>query len=969
LRKTIHLSAFLLALLAGYILISPAFSAEALSPREKLSLDKGWSFALGHPYDPVKDFGHGTGYFSYITKTGYGDGPADHEFDDRGWRKVDVPHDWAMELPFDAKGSRSHGYKAMGRNFPEASVGWYRRHFYIPESDLGRRISVVFDGVHRDAIVWVNGFYLGRETSGYSPFRYDVSDYLNYGGDNVVAVRADVTLEEGWFYEAAGIYRHTWLEKTQPLHLAPGGVFVTSEVKGKDAELTVLSTVMNDGRKTASFEVLHEVLDEKGRPLVSTRGAGPSVKPGSRGETRSQLKLPNARLWSLESPNLYKMVTTVRSGSTLLDRVETPFGIRTLRFDPDQGFFLNGKHVKIKGTCNHQDHAGVGAALPDALQEFRIRALKSFGSNAYRCAHNPPTPELLDACDRLGMLVMVENRLMGTTQELLDRLERIVLRDRNHPSVFAWSLGNEEWDIEGNIKGERITDTLQEFLRRLDPTRGITAASSGGWGHGISKVIDVMGYNYKNHGNMDEHHAKFPKQPSMGTEETSTHSTRGVHARNDPKAHLAPTDRTGGASSEKSWKYYLERPFVAGLFYWTGFDYRGEPTPFDWPAVSSQYGILDLCGFPKDPYHYLKAWWSDQEVLHLEPHWNWKGLEGKPVTVRAYANCEEVELFLNDKSQGRQSMPKDSHLDWTVPYRPGVLSAKGWRSGKEVSSFRVETTGPAVALELVPDRVDLKADGEDVAVVTVRALDSQGRPVPVAGNEVTFTLEGSGRLLGTDNGDPSCHEPNQVFDEVSSSYIKDLKFKKVDSWEKRPEVAPGFSVTGWPEGFSFRGRIDGKVRNNPMTMVIRGEFFLEAYRPDTKITLFSKSIGDLQDLYINGHLVAKGLTLGSKEQAYPLDHKILRPGKNVYAMVGIPIKMRWDWDYGNTDPGYVGMVTPHGDLKHSLFSGLAQVLVQSGTQAEDLVLKASAKGLAPAILRLEARAASQRPSAPVAPQE
>ena len=937
------------------------------SPRERLSLDKGWFFALGHAYDPTKDFGFDTDYFSTITKAGYGSGPVTSSFDDRGWRSVDVPHDWAAELPFSPEGSRSHGYKALGRKFPGASVGWYRRHFFISQKDLGRRVSVVFDGVQRDAVVWVNGFYLGRETSGYSGFRYDVSELLNYGGDNVVVVRADVTTEEGWFYEGAGIYRHTWLEKTDPLHVAPDGVFVESEVKGDSARLSTEATVRNDGATPVSYEVTQDVRDEDGRSVATGKVGGLKLAPGEEGKSLGSLQVSKALLWSLESPHLYTLFTVVQSGSKVVDRVVTTFGIRTLGFDPVQGFLLNGKHVELKGTCVHQDFAGVGAALPDALQDYRIRALKSFGCNAYRCSHNPPTPELLDACDRLGMLVLDENRLMGVTPELTGRLEWLVKRDRNHPCVFAWSLGNEEWTIEGNVRGERIGALMQAIVKRLDPTRGITAAVSGGWGKGLSEVLEVMGYNYYTHGDLDGHHKSHPQQPSFGSEESSTHSTRGCYETVQAACHLAPADRAGEFSAETSWKHYLARPFLGGLFYWTGFDYRGEPTPFDWPAIGSQYGILDLCGFPKDQAYYLKAWWTDEPVLHLSPHWNWKGREGKPVTVWADSNCAAVELFLNGRSQGRKDMPLNSHLEWVVPYEPGVLSAEGFKDGKPTMETKVETAGPPASLALSADRMDPKADSVDVSVVTVSALDAKGVANPLAGAEATFSLEGPGKIIGVGNGDPSCHEPDQVVDQVTSQDIKNLKFKRVVGWDGLSEVAPGFNDQAWPEGFSFRGRIDGKARNVPMTMVIRGEFTLAPYGPDTVLTFYPKAIGEEQDLYINGKLIVKGLKNGDKTQAYNLEHSILHPGRNTYAMVGTPLRMRWDWDYGNTHPGTIGAFTPHGPWKRSLFNGLAQVLVQTQGTPGEIILKAEAKGLAPAVLKLESKSANLPVAAPSAP--
>ena len=354
---------------------------------------------------------------------------------------------------------------------------------------------------------------------------------------------------------------------------------------------------------------------------------------------------------------LHTLVTTVRSNGAVVDRYETKFGIRTILFDADRGFFLNGKRVELKGTNNHQDHAGIGVALPDALQDFRIARLKEMGSNAYRCSHNPATPELLDACDRLGMLVIDENRLMGSSPEQLSQLEALIRRDRNHPSVILWSLGNEEWSIEGNIKGARIATTMQAFAQRLDPTRLNTVAISGGWG-GISTTIDVAGFNYIKQGNTDKQHAEFPHQPGVGTEETTTQGTRGIYFDDRANAHLSPQkDGSSGGNAESGWKHYAARPYLAGIFFWTGFDYRGEATPFSWPAVGSQFGILDSCGFPKDGFYYLKSWWSDAPVLHIFPHWNWPGKEGQEITVTANSNYEAVELLLNGQSLGKRKCP------------------------------------------------------------------------------------------------------------------------------------------------------------------------------------------------------------------------------------------------------------------------------------------------------------------------
>jgi beta-galactosidase len=402
-------------------------------------------------------------------------------------------------------------------------------------------------------------------------------------------------------------------------------------------------------------------------------------------------------------------------------------------------------------------------AVPDALNVFRVGQLKKMGSNAIRTSHNAPTPELLDACDRLGMLVMDENREYGINSQELDKLKTMMLRDRNHPSVIIWSIGNEEWNIESNEKGTRVTQTMQTFAHNLDPTRPCTVAISGGWGQGSSVSIEVMGFNYLAHGNIDAYHKQFPNKPSVAAEEASTFSTRGVYIEDLARQHLTAYDTNKpawGATAEASWLYYAARPYLAGLFQWTGFDYRGEETPFYWPAISSQFGILDTCGFPKDNFYYYQAWWSDHPVLHVFPHWNWPGKEGQDIDVWVHSNCQEVELFLNGRSLGRKTMARNSHLEWMVKYEPGTLLARGYHDGKEVLTDKVETTGDPAAVELIPNRPDLKADDEDISVITVQANDAQGRSVPTAGNEITFNISGPGRIIGVGNGDPSSHEPD-----------------------------------------------------------------------------------------------------------------------------------------------------------------------------------------------------------------
>ncbi|MDD5186517.1 MAG: glycoside hydrolase family 2 TIM barrel-domain containing protein, partial [Paludibacter sp.] len=430
-------------------------------------------------------------------------------------------------------------------------------------------------------------------------------------------------------------------------------------------------------------------------------------------------------------------------------------------------FFLNGKNVKILGTNDHQDHAGVGTAIPDALQEFRVKKLKEMGSNAIRTSHNPPTPELLDACDKLGMLVLDENRLMGINQEHFDLLELFMVRDRNHPSVILWSLGNEEWAIESNEKGARITKTMQEFAQKTDSSRAFTVAISGGWDNGSGKTARVMGYNYIVQGNIDEHHTKFPWQSGIGTEESNTIGTRGVYVDDKANGHMAASNRMPeNVGTESGWKFYAARPFLSGLFFWTGFDYRGEANPLSWPAVNSQFGIIDLCGFPKDIFYYLKSWWGKEPVMHIMPHWNWKDHEGKNIKMTIYSNAEEVELTLNNKSLGKKRMEKNGHLEWEVIYKSGTLVAKGFTNGKLIISERMETTDEPSKVGLSSDRIKLNADDEDVAVVTVQINDKKNRLVPTASDEVTFTLNGPGKIIGVGNGDPASHEAEQFSDTV-----------------------------------------------------------------------------------------------------------------------------------------------------------------------------------------------------------
>jgi beta-galactosidase len=741
--------------------------------RERLLADFGWRFHLGHADDVVKDFGFGRG--GAFAKSGSligGRGSVTSaQFDDGGWTAVDLPHDWAIDLPFsEDRNLNGHGAKPLGRAFPDTSVGWYRRTFDIPASDRGRRISLEFDGVFRDCIVILNNHYVGRNLSGYTPFRFDITDLVTYDGKNTLVVRVDATEYEGWFYEGAGIYRHVWLEKTAPLHVAHWGTFVTSEVAAGSATMTIATEIQNDAPVAANCLVVSKIVDKDGRTAATLTSSPLSVAAWGRQSLRQPTTLARPSLRSIETPSLYKLVTEVRSGTSVVDSYETPFGIRIVRFDADKGLFINDKSVKVKGTCNHQDHAGVGAGLPDRLQYFRIEKLKEMGSNAYRTSHNPPTPELLDACDRLGMIVLDETRMMDSNDEALSQLERLVRRDRNHPSVFCWSIGNEEPE-QGTERGARVAETMKRVVHELDPTRLTTEAMNNAWGRGLSAVVDVQGFNYRGGAAapdfakaLDEYHRAHPTQPSMGTEVASTVSTRGIYANDEARGYVSAYDRNfppWASTAEEWWSIYNARPWVAGGFVWTGFDYRGEPTPYNWPCISSHFGLIDVCGFPKDLFYYYQAWWSDKPVLHLFPHWNWAGKEGQEIEVWCFTNLDRVELFVNGTSAGAQDVKKDSHVLWKVPYAAGTIEARGVANGKPLVDRR-ETTGAPAKIVLVPDRARISGDGEDLSVVVAQIVDAHGRVVPIADNEVTFAVTGPARVLGVGNGDPSSHEPDRA---------------------------------------------------------------------------------------------------------------------------------------------------------------------------------------------------------------
>ena len=735
----------------------------AQNVRETIRLDDGWKFAFGNAADPKKDFGCGTEYFNYLTKANsiHNEGPYVANFNDSTWQEVKVPHDWVTILPYADVASHSHGYKTVGYKYPETSVGWYRKTINIPACDLGKHIALQFDGIFRNARVWFNGFYMGTEPSGYATQVYDVTEYVNYGGDNLICVRADATLEEGWFYEGAGIYRDAWLMKSAAVGVAPFGTFVYADLKQPYDKVTIYveTEVNNHSLTTQQCEVSHRLLDADGREVAKSESS--TIMLRAKQTLNSQpltLNLNTPHLWSPADPYLYKVETTVKVDGRVTDVYETTTGIRDIEFDADRGFLLNGQPLKLKGVNLHQDHAGVGAAIPDALQTWRIKQLKKMGCNAYRASHNPMTPALLDICDREGILVIDENRLTGINEEHLRLLERMIKRDRNHPSVILWSNGNEEWGMENTIQGTRIAAAMREYTHLLDPTRHSTIANAGG--REMVKGLDVVGFNYIVQNDVDNQKKNNPTWKIVGTEETTGCGTRGWYFKDEKyPGRMVSLNRTMEQNYEniieRGWKFYDERPWAAGLFYWTGFDYRGEPNPLSYPAHDSEFGILDYCGFPKDEAYYLKSWWTDEPVLHIFPHWNLQGHEGEEVEVWAYSNCDEVELTVNGKKLGRQPMPRNGHLKWKAVYQPGRVEATGYKNGKRILTKTIETTKAAAKVVLKADRHQIAADGQDMAIVNIELHDQKGRFVPNACPVLTFCLEGDANIIGCGNGDPS----------------------------------------------------------------------------------------------------------------------------------------------------------------------------------------------------------------------
>ena len=759
------------------------------------------------------------------------------DFNDSGWRTLNLPHDWSIEGTFskDAPAGGNGGYLPTG-------IGWYRKHFDVTKNDLSKIIWIEFDGVYMNSDVWINGHHLGLHPYGYTSFYYNLTPYLKEG-ENIVAVRVDNSLQpNSRWYTGSGIYRNVWLVKMEPLHFAHWGVYVTTpEVSQESADVKVRTKIDNDYKSSKSGMLSSVIVDAAGKK-VSENEISFTVKPGGTIELSQNLKVKSPSLWSVDSPNLYKLYQKIIEGKNTVDDLPTTIGIRKIVYDVNKGFLLNGEHVKMNGVCLHHDGGCVGAAVPVAVWRYRLKKLKEMGCNAIRTSHNPPAPEFLDLCDEMGFLVMDESydewklpkRKYGYhiyfdkygKQDLTSMLER----DRNHPSVVIWSVGNEIPDQKTD-EGVKTLKTLVDICHKVDPTRPVTsacdniAADGGATKLGFLNELDIVGYNYVDrwhkrrelYYSIDRH--DHPNWKMIGTEsESNNGGIRGEYSLGRDSSGINPNYNFRMIDPEQLWKFVRMHDYVIGDFMWTGIDYLGESF---WPFKNWSFGVLDLCGFRKDGYYFYQSQWTKKPMLHLFPNWSpsknatWNVKDGQIIPVLCYTNCNEVELFLNGKSYGIKQMqfPRqghsgawnkyahpvvnyttaDLHLEWDVPYEPGVLKAVGKIDGKVVCTEELRTAGRPAGIRLIPDRDTINSDGRDVSNVKVEIVDSSGYMVPTADNLVQFSIEGEGKIIGVGNGNPLDHEP---FKAMQRKAFNGLCLAVVQSSEKAGEITLTASSKG-----------------------------------------------------------------------------------------------------------------------------------------------------------------------------
>jgi beta-galactosidase len=809
----------------------------AVPLRERLSINADWRFRKGDPagaegrlaYEKIKEWVTATGN-EYVLSSGAAKPvrPAGNlgeavsythrDFDDSGWRQLSLPHDWGIEGPFNQE------YPGETGKLPWWGVGWYRKHFAVSAADKARRLSLEVDGAMSYATVWLNGKFVGGWPYGYASFELDLTPYVEVGADNVLVIRLDNPPDSSRWYPGGGIYRNVWLVKTARVHVANRGTYITTpEVSPSVATVNIETTLDNDSTSDASLIVRTQVyeLGPEGQkirpaPVASSSPLSLRVPAGASRAGATTMRVNSPRLWNPQQPHLYAAVTTIEQGGKISDRYETVFGIRTIRFDADRGFFLNGEHVTIKGVCNHHDLGSLGSALNVRALERQVEMLKEMGVNAIRTSHNPPAPELLELCDRMGIMVMDEafdcwkrGKKKNDYHLLFDDWHEKdwrsqIRRDRNHPSIILWSTGNEIGE-QRTPEGQKVSEELRRIAHEEDPTRPAAAGcnqTEAGY-NGFQKTLDVFGYNYKP-AEYGKFHQSNPTIPLLASETSSTVSSRGEYF--FPVAE----DKSQGQANFQVSSYDLyaprwamppdtefkgqdEFPFVAGEFVWTGFDYLGEPTPYNAdvtnllnfsdpaeqarmqkelqelgkikvPSRSSYFGIIDLAGFKKDRFYlYQSRWRPLLPMAHILPHWNWPERVGQTTPVHVYTSGDEAELFLNGRSLGRKKKAQyEYRLRWDeVKYEPGELRVVAYKDGKRWAEDSVRTTGPASRLTLTADRAAITADGHDLSFVTVTIADKDGRLVPRSQNRIRFELSGPGEIVAVDNGDATSHESFQ----------------------------------------------------------------------------------------------------------------------------------------------------------------------------------------------------------------
>jgi beta-galactosidase len=736
--------------------------------------------------------------FNWKFSTGDYPGAEKPGFNDRGWRTLDVPHDWSIESDFseDIPFGQRVGYLPNG-------VGWYRKTFKLSGEDLGKLIRVEFDGVYMNSDVWINGVFLGRYPYGYTSFHYDLNEHLKKG-ENTLAVRVDNSRQpNSRWYTGSGIYRHVRLVLTNTLHVQRYGVYITTpEVTEDSASVQLRTGIQNLGVNTRNGTLISILTGSDAREAGRAETLF-SLEPGEEMEVNQHVQVMSPMLWSIESPELYSLKTLINDNSNIVDELNTPFGIRSLEFDAWKGFLLNGKQVKMKGVNLHHDGGCVGAAVPEAVWVRRLKILKDMGCNAIRTAHNPVAPEFLDLCDRMGFLVMNEvfdewkmtkgfgdNLVSEGYHKYFDEwaerdLTETLRRDRNHPSVVMWSVGNEVHE-QYTEEGVEILKRLINICHSEDPSRPVTQGNSMIASEGPPPALpefleaqDIVGYNYVDRWNTRRElyfsidKMANPEWKMIGTENRSVQGVRGDYSLGDDPGTVRPNYNTQMIESSLLWKVVAMNDYVMGDFMWTGIDYMGESS---WPHTTWRFGVIDRCGFPKDAFYFYQSIWTEEPMIHIFPHWNWEGREGQFIPVLCYTNCDAVELFLNGKSIGekRIEFPRygmvggynrylrprvfpttaDLHLSWDVPYEPGTLRAVGKRNGEPVFVKEIKTSGEPARIRLSTDKNNLSLSKGDVVHITAEILDSEGNIVPLASNLVSFQVKGPGKIIATDSGDP-----------------------------------------------------------------------------------------------------------------------------------------------------------------------------------------------------------------------